>query len=252
MNKEENDCFTNTHTFEEQQLNTLRRLLERNSWSWGNNNQSVGGYAQALWILAGLDPEYSQESSEVINDETHWSFFFLPNGLSAYGLEQLPTSQGGWDDLEHLIFQQLGTLQAIPEIFLKSPKEIITHSLKHAHEIPWLEVAKQDPECAQYLPISIIEKNTKKKSSVDGKNLANTKWINDDGMKIRNGKGKEVFNNLSINKFKNYRFKKSGKINKTAIANIVLNEMEEFEPNVQHSLETVKNYVNKWLEELNR
>ncbi len=253
MNDDRFDDFGlhDPRTREEIALDLLRAWLSRPNWCLGPGPNMVAGYSEAACLLAGIDPELTMGGQE----DFGWKF--LPGALPHYGLDENLRIPAGAVDLRNTIFHDLDRLSGLTQVGARPVREIISQALSAGFLIPWLAIAKSDPECAMRLPKEAYRVGAAEPPKDDyrqsARGNANKRWAQDDGRRLRNGIGRETFNMILEDDFEGVRFKTSGRINRNAIARQLLKAIEEFAGEGADEIpvfDTVRDDVGRWLAEV--
>lgn len=124
---------------ERAKMRRLRDWLSALAWS----------PSQANAVLCGYDPESSFDTRAV-------GLAFLPGAYAFYGL---PVGSHEPDDLLALdagIEEQRGYVRGL-RLTTMRPEEAIAKTSAAGVLIPWLDVARADPECRKYLPHEVLD-----------------------------------------------------------------------------------------------
>ncbi|WP_103761035.1 hypothetical protein [Roseovarius confluentis] len=124
---------------ERAKMRRLRDWLAARSWK----------PSQAMAVLCGYDPEVGRNTGGA-------DMSFLPGADDFYGV---PFGARKPDDLRQLnagLEEQHGYIGGL-RLTTMPPKEAIAKTVAAGVPIPWLKVARDDPECRKYLPRQALD-----------------------------------------------------------------------------------------------
>lgn len=139
---------------EEWPLARLRWWLARPSWSGSPSAEGNVPWAEAVALLAGVDPE---ESAAWGARGYHQAagLYFLPGALSFYGHDAMPQDSAGLDNLAAGVRAQVAALLGL-HLDTCPPRDAVRRAQDAKVTIPWREAALADPECCRLLPDEVL------------------------------------------------------------------------------------------------
>lgn len=138
-----------SRTKEEVRLHRLRDRLAQQHWNFSLTYHSFDGFSEGVCLLGGLDPTESEQA------EGQYGPAFLPGRLAMYWTGSYPTWADAWQ-LRYSVHEGLSRYAALGLKGLVSVRDAIMAATKAGLDLPWLEAANGDFECARRLPPSLV------------------------------------------------------------------------------------------------